>query len=280
MLRYGQSATASRMINYASRNVDSVLVGHFMGAAILGLYQKAYQWAMMPFWQIFIPMTPVAVASLSRLQNDADRYRVYARTSLLALFAMTLPGTTVLMIEADAVVRILMGPGWEESVPLLRVLCIGGYFSTLTVVPQWVFLAEGRTTEQFRWAIASAPVTILGVTIGLKWRAMGVACGFSIATGLLAVPAIWYCLRRSPITIGDFIESFWRPAASSILAGVSLWLMKSFMALDWPVVADLILHSTIYCLMYLICWLALPGGWSNGREFLRHFHEFRRTALE
>lgn len=276
MLRYGQAATASRVVTYVSRNVDGVLVGYFLGAGWLGLYQKAYQWAMMPFWQVFIPMTPVAVASLSKLQAEPQRYRVYVRATLMGLFALTLPGTALLMVEADAAIRILLGIGWEGAVPLLRVLCVGAFFSTLTVTSSWIFLSEGRTTEQLRWALMSAPVTIVGVSVGMYWGAMGVASGFAIAITLLAAPTVWYSLRRSSVTIGDVIDSFWRPAVSSILAAIALAMLKSVLILNWPVLIELVIHSAIYGVLYIICWLILPGGWSNGREFLRHFRELRR----
>jgi len=72
-----------------------------LGPTILGLYQKAYQWAMMPFWQIYLPMMPVAVASFSRIQDDPARYRLYARITLLGLFSITLPAMAALMVESD-----------------------------------------------------------------------------------------------------------------------------------------------------------------------------------
>lgn len=276
MIRYGQSATASRVITYLSRNVDSVLVGRFMGAEVLGLYQKAYQWAMTPFWQIFIPMTPVAVSSLSKLQGDPDRYRVFARNTICGLFALTLPGTALLMIEADAVIRILMGNQWLDAIPIFRVLGAGAYFSVFTVAPMWLYLSEGRTGDQLQWSIISAPVTLTGVIVGLKWNAIGVASGFTIAIMLLMLPGTWFCLRKSAMRGVDYLAAIWRPTAASLGAGVVLWIMRSTFEPGWHFITQLIVHSLIYSLLYAIFWLTLPGGWATWKAFLRHFQEIRR----
>lgn len=275
MLRYGQSATASRIITYASRNIDAVLIGHFLGANILGLYQKAYQWSMTPFWQILIPITPVAVSSLSRLQDDPGRYRLYARTILLGMFGLALPGTALLMVEADAVIRLLMGEQWLEAIPMLRVLSIGAYFSVFSAVMLWLYLSEGRTGDQLRWSLISSPVTVLAVCIGLKWNAIGVAWGFTIASVLLAYPAVWYCLRRSTLSGWDYLHAVWRPVVASILAGVGLLAIRRALQLEWHVVPEIALFSSLYSVLYAALWLALPGGWASLQEFLRQLRELR-----
>jgi PST family polysaccharide transporter len=271
MLRYGRNESAARILTYAGRNTDGVLVGYFWGPSILGLYQKAYQWSITPFYQIFGPLMPVAVSSFSRLQDDPGRYRLYVRTAMLGLFSATLPATALLIIAAEPVVLLLLGRQWVDAIPLFRVLAVGAYFTTFSLVTRWLYLAEGRTGEQLRWAIVSAPLTILGVVAGLRWGAIGVAKGFAIATSLLAIPGLLYCLRRSPIKRRDFVSAAWRPAIASILAAgvtlaVRLYLVPDLARPSLQFAVD----AAAYTAAYVAFWVGMPRGRAEAGNVLRH----------
>lgn len=273
MVRYGKNVTGSRIITHVGRNLDSVLVGHFAGPATLGLYQKAYHWSMLPFWQIYIPMLQVAVSSLSRLQDDHDRYRLYVRTMLAGLFALTLPATALLFVEAEAFIVLLLGQQWIEAIPIFRVLCIGGYFLSFTLVSKWLYLSEGRTAEQLRWALISAPTTVLAVAVGMRWGAMGVATGFTTASVLLVAPGVWHVLRRSPLRATDFIRAVWRPALASIAAAALQWLIRPSLPHLFVQVA---VSAGLYGILYFMFWMVLPGGRAEAARFINYLRHIRR----
>jgi PST family polysaccharide transporter len=270
MLHYGKDLSAARLIAYAGRNLDAVMVGYFAGARALGLYRKAYHWATLPFWQVYGPLLPVAVASFSRLQDDAGRYRYYARTTMLGLFSLTLPATALLLLTAEPVVLLLLGRQWVDAIPIFRVLCAGAYFSAFSLVTRWLYLSEGRTREQLRWSIIAAPVTVIGVALGARWGAIGVAAGFSAATALLAPPSIWYCLRRSPFTGGDFLAGAWRPTAASLVALGGAMLVRTWVDPMPRLIAQLALDVSAYTTLCVACWLSLPHGVAEARRVINH----------
>lgn len=271
MLRYGRNESAGRILTYAGRNTDSVLVGYFSGPAILGLYQKAYQWSITPFYQIFGPLMPVAVSSFSRLQDDPGRYRLYVRTAMLGLFSATLPATALLIIAAEPVVLLLLGRQWVDAIPLFRILSAGAYFTTFALVSRWLYLAEGRTGEQLAWAMISAPLTILGVVAGLPWGAIGVATGFAVITSMLAIPGLLFCLRRSPIEWRDFVSAAWRPSIASIVAAVVTLGVHHYLVPDR---ARPVMHFSVqvatYLISYVALWVALPRGRAEAGGVLKH----------
>ena len=271
MLTYGKNLSVARVVNYLGRNVDSVTIGYFRGAGVLGLYQKAYQWSLTPFWQMYLPLMPVAVSSFSRLQDDVPRYRYYARTTLLALFSVTLPATMLLLLDAHHVVLLLLGRKWMDAIPFFRILAVGAYFSGFASAMNWLYLAEGRTAQQLRWAMVSTPIMIVSVLIGVRMGgARGVAIAFSGATVLLSFPAIWYCLRGSPLGAGDFLGSVWRPAIASLAAGGALYFIRGLLPHTSRPIIHLSIDATIYAAVYLIFWLALPGGLEQSARVRRH----------
>jgi len=109
-------------------------------------------------------------------------------------------------------------------------------------------------------AICSAPLTIIAVRIGVHWGAVGVSAGFAIASALLVPVGVWYCLKGSPLSAGDFWGAVWRAAASSIIAAVAVWILRSFLPFFPQAFVRLFIDSAIYSVLYITLWLLLPGG--------------------
>ena len=59
-------------VNYFSRNLDSILIGKFMGDTALGLYDRAYKLMLYPVQNLTHVITPVLHPILSEYQNDKD----------------------------------------------------------------------------------------------------------------------------------------------------------------------------------------------------------------
>ena len=175
MLTYGKYLTCSRAVNYLGKNLDVVLLGKFAGAASAGLYQKAEQWATLTFWQVYSPLSDVLVASFSRLQHDAPRYRAYFCKASMGLYFITAPAMTFAFVEAREIILLLLGPNWVAAVPIFRVMTVGAFAGSAIHVAKWVYLAEGSTKRQLTWSLISTPVLIAGVVSGLWWGASGVA---------------------------------------------------------------------------------------------------------
>jgi PST family polysaccharide transporter len=276
MFRYGRNLSAARLLSYFGRNADTVFVGYFAGPSILGLYQKANQWAQMPFSQIYGPLLPVAVASFSRLQDDPQRYRSYVRTTLLGCFALTLPATLLLLLDARAIVLVLLGSQWDGAIPFFRILTVGAYFGSFALVTKWLYLAEGRTGDQLRWSSIATSLTVAAIAVGASvGGAMGVARAFAIATILLTLPGIWYCLRRSPLRWSDFFSAVWRPTIASLLAAGAFIALRSVIP-DLPrFIYVVLLDAAIFSTLYVLSWLVLPGGRAESARVLAHLRLLR-----
>ena len=75
MLRFGGNVTVSNIALYLNSVIDNALVGRYLGTVPLGLYDRAWKLAVMPLSQLMAPVNRVAVPTLARLVDDADRYR-------------------------------------------------------------------------------------------------------------------------------------------------------------------------------------------------------------
>jgi PST family polysaccharide transporter len=194
------------------------------------------------------------------LQDDIERYRSYVRTTLLGLFGLALPATLLLLLDAKWVILVLFGPQWDRAVPFFQILTIGAYVGSYGMVTRWLFLAEGRTGEQLRLSLMVTSLTVTADAIGAFYSPMGVAVGFTIATVVLSFPSVWYCLRKSPLRWRDYLGAVWRPTVASLLAAGAFLIVREFRPWMARPVFQVLVDSVIYGALYVLWWLALPGG--------------------
>ncbi|MEM8614140.1 MAG: lipopolysaccharide biosynthesis protein [Cyanobacteria bacterium P01_H01_bin.105] len=264
-LSYGLHLTGFRCISRVGMKMDRILLGYVGGASSLGFYTMAYKWAYFPFWQIYYPLFDVAVSSLSRSLSEPDRYRLYCRRGLLLVFAICMPALAYLFLSAGDVTLLLLGARWLDIIPIFRVLIVAVFVGGLYRVTKWIYVSAGETQRQFRWSLIHTPVMIVAIAVGVQWGAYGVAVGYTVGMGLLSYPSVLYCVRQSPITLGDVMGAVWRPAIASILAACLLYLAQLLTPSINLLLIRLLVAGLIYAVFYSGIWMLLPGGYTQSK---------------
>lgn len=275
MFSYGAHLTGFRFLTRIGMQLDRILVGYVGGAGALGFYHVAYRWAYFPFEQVYYPLFDVAVSSFSRAYEDPDRYRAYCRRALMALFAVCLPALAFLFVEARDVLLVLLGNQWLEAVPLFRLLVVAVFVGSMYRVTKWLYVSAGQTQRQLRWGLIHTPTMIVAVVIGAQWGAYGVALGYTVALCLLTCPSVVFCLKLSPLRLGDFFSAVWRSAFASLTAAVLLFAGRVTFLNAENAVLEIFVRSIIYGLFYLLLWIILPGGKQATREVFENLQVLR-----
>jgi O-antigen/teichoic acid export membrane protein len=183
-LTFGARTVGVQLVTYIGSNVDSIVLGRMWGANVLGIYNRAYQVFTMPINQLAAPMTNVAlpvlsrVANAARLQSFLERAQIIISYSLFFLFA-------VLAAVAPPLFAALFGEGWEGVGSVVRILCLGGIFQSLSFVYYWIFLNANKVGLHLRLVAISRSVMVCLVVVGAHWGATGVA--FATALGLCGI---------------------------------------------------------------------------------------------
>ncbi|WP_412069233.1 lipopolysaccharide biosynthesis protein [Rubrivirga sp. IMCC43871] len=252
------------VLEHVGRRLDRILIGYVGGASVLGLYQNAYRWSLFPLQQVFAPLSGVAVSGLSRVQGEAAVFRGYVQRSMLPVLALVLPTLAFVVVAADPIVRVLLGSQWLAATPLLRWLAAAAFLRCFSKVAQWLFLAEGRTRQQFRWGLVSTPVMVVAVVIGVQWGVYGVAVGFFVGTAVLAVPELAVALHGSVVQARDLVSAAWRPVLGAVLAGLAEWAAAG----RYPggAILELCAGAAVFTSVYVAVWLGLPGGRASIRQ--------------
>ena len=280
LLSFGGFITGSRILNNLTKTVDKLLIGKFASAEQLGFYSKAYNGVLLPFDRVNWALSRVAVPTLSRLQDNPDRFRGFYRKAVLLIATSTFPAIAGLFMEAKAAVLIILGNQWLFAVPLIQILAPVAATAMLGMTTRWVLVALGRTRRLLRWRIFESTVKIVGIGAGVRWGATGVAYALLLVNLALLVPGLWFCFLETRIRLGDVLAAVWKPCVATLIAAAAIGVIRMAGLFGINVVTDFVAETSLFIIVYLATWLALPGGRVTLLELLGLARELRRRPKE
>ncbi|MCC6590951.1 MAG: MOP flippase family protein [Bryobacterales bacterium] len=258
---YSLNLLGFTIVNYFSRNVDSLVVGRFLGKAALGYYQMAYSVMMYPIQNVTQVLGRVLLPTFSRIQDDNVRFaKAYQRVTT-AIALITFPMMLGVMAVAEPFVLTLVGEQWRPIAPLLLILCPIGAVQSVQSSVGAIYTAKARTDWMFKWALGAVAVTIPGFLLGVPWGIYGVAIGYAIVTAILIYPGFGIPFKLIGLRFSDFAAGFRTILLCAVLMGGGVWLAEMGMR-RWGIQRPLVLLTvgvTLGILLYVaLLWLIRP----------------------
>jgi PST family polysaccharide transporter len=226
MIRFGAHLTGGSFFNYFAGNADNILIGKFIGAEALGLYARAYNMLTRLVSQIREPVNKVAIPVLCSLKDQPERYVKYYQRLIDVIASLSIPLMLYCAVEADFLVRILLGQRWLDVIPVFRMLAIGGLIHPVASTRGLVPLTHGFGSRFFYLEVFYAILVVASYIIGLSFGILGVAAGYTVSRYVILIPSLFYCFHKTPVTVSLFLRTVGVPTAFGLLAAGSIMLLK------------------------------------------------------
>jgi PST family polysaccharide transporter len=256
MVRFAASVYSQFGVRYSTQNVDNLLVGWRFSAAALGFYKKAYDLFALSASQLTAPLNSVALATLSRLNQDPVRFKRYLANLLgvIAVVGMAVSGDLTL-IGTD-VVRLVLGPQWSESGRIFELFAAGIGAMLLCFPVSWIHLSLGKPGRLFRWSVVELTATVFLFVVLLPWGPPGIAAAWSISYWVLLIPGFSYAGRPIRFGVSFVLDAVWKYAAASLVAGLVTGVTRGLVFPSAPASAAAALErimtiSATYLTLYL-----------------------------
>ena len=267
MLGFAANVNGGYMANYFTRNFDNLLVGWKFNAVALGFYKKAYDLFALTAGQLTVPLHNVALAALSRMQDDHPRFRRYLANALgIIAFVGMAVGADLTLVGRD-LIRLVLGPQWSESGRLFEMLAPGVGMMLLYSTVCWIPFAIGKPGRWFRWTLVESPTTGLAFIVGLRWGPAGIAVAWSVTYWILLIPAFWYAGRPIGFGVSSFVGTIWKYVIAALSAGLACSAIITGM-LNWTVASSamealqfLVVKSILFVILYLGAVILLYRGY-------------------
>jgi O-antigen/teichoic acid export membrane protein len=225
MLIFGRNMLGKNFLNFFAESIDKILIGRFNGPNPLGHYSRAYHLFLAPAQQLTVPLTSVAVATLSRMQDDPEKYRRYFLNAFTMLAFVGFPISAVLTLTGKSIIFLLLGPQWEEAGNIFCVFGVGIGIHILYATHTWLFMSIDRTGKLLRWSVFASLIITISFFIGLPFGPIGMAAAYTISIHILIGPAMWYAGKPIGLKLSSLISATWKYYASALFAGLICWFV-------------------------------------------------------
>ena len=162
---------------------------------------------------------------------------------------MAFPAFLGLFVVAPEVTRLVFGNQWAPSVPVMRVLALGGVGYSVLFVNGIVMKSLGKPSLRLAIMGLTAATLLIAFSIAVHWGIVAVAAAFVIVTYLLA-PA-WLLGTRKLIGLegGRYLKQIGPPLLASVVMMVGVFGLKLLIgdiALVWRVLLLVTVGMVIY----------------------------------
>lgn len=229
-------------VDYATPAALTYLVNAFFGTAVLGQMNIAMRMVDPLRSAIDSVGHNIAFSMLSRMQGDPQRLAEASARVVSNVAAVAVPAFLGLAVCAGLLLPLMVGPGWDQAVPIAWGFCI-----TAAVAVPFRYLYSGYS------ALGRPEWGLMGSTLGLaamvawlvavqRWQIAGTV-GLSmlaneIATAVLAVAILLRLAGRAALPELGRVARIWGAGLAMVLL---LWggVMTPLAALPQPVVLGL-----------------------------------------
>jgi len=188
MFHFGKWIAGSSMLTFASAQGDRLILGHYMGAATLGVYSIAVFLSGSLGEAITRITHGVFFPAYSRVRSEGNQrlQEVFYRTRL-AVDGLVVPALGGLTALGPFVVHLLYDKRYVDAGWMLRVLAIRVAIACLASPAQFCLFALGQSRYGFFLNLARVVALVAGVPLGFHLAGIN---GLIWAVTLSEVPAL------------------------------------------------------------------------------------------
>jgi lipopolysaccharide exporter len=237
---------------------DSLLLGRLMNTASVGFYAVGAEVAALPTTELIEPLGRAAFSGFAAgRQEKADIGETFLRLIGSAAL-LTLPAGVGLSLVAAPLVAMAFGDGWEQAVPVLRILSLSftvmvfGHLS-LHLLSAHALLGRLVGITLVGAVVRVAMLALLIPAFGLT----GAAAGAAVGVVLEQVLTVGTALRRFRVDARALLRCIWRPA----LAAGAMAAAVAALGLGWTDDPDPLRLAQAMTCGALVYGVVLFGSW-------------------
>lgn len=207
---FGKYLFVIGLMTYLTTTADNVVVGKYLGAAALGAYVLAYNFANLPVGLVGGTLNSVSLPAYAELHARSPERLGEAFQRVFTVGAALLVFVNVpLLILADEIVLVLFGAKWAAAAPVLRVLALVGFFrGHLQIVSPLIVSVRGPAPETVAKVVEAVIFLSILFPLTLRYGTVGAAWAGVVVYFITIVIRFWMVSALAPKVFGECLRVF------------------------------------------------------------------------
>lgn len=169
LFSYGSRILMSGLIDSIYNNLYNFVISKVYSRHHFGLYNRAEQFSSIFAINFSIVIQRVSLPLLTECKSDAERftkvYQALLRYSTLFASLILLSFCAI----ADHLIPIVIGSHWNESVPILRILCFAAIFQPMIMINQNILQVFGVSQLFFNIELGKKILAVIIVAVAITF---------------------------------------------------------------------------------------------------------------
>ncbi len=259
-LEFGLFQMGSRTVGYLSSNLDKLIIGRFLGTTVLGFYELAMTLISRPITIINPIFNTVSFPLFSKMQDDLPRLNDWYIKKIALISLATAPIYCGLYAIREDLVAVIFGPDKEATAVIVGIICILGYFRSISNPLGTYVLALGKPNYSFYLNLYQLMIHAIILLIGARFFSLELMLWVYVLSAILmTVPAEYYLRHElSRMSIKAHLYTIIKHLCIGVLMSAVLWVIQQTSAYNTlDIIARLMVciisGACIYFLVNLLC---------------------------
>lgn len=281
--------TLAQGVETLNQRFDQLLVGHFFGTKLLGLYTVGEKLSQLPTREGTAPLMKTMFPAFSMIKGDAPRLkRAYRRAQRLLVLAALPIGVGFALVSAQVVI-VAMGEEWRSAIPLIQGLSVVFALQSLGSMVRPLAMSQGHTRVLFLRDSAMFFFRVAVILIGIFSGGFVGLIVARLVIGLVMTLVNMHLVRKlSGLTLREQFGGNLNSLASAALMSVATLAFQHAVGPQDGVLHQLALIAgslalmlTVYAISNFVLWRLSGSPEGPEREFASLLKKLtsRLTAL-
>lgn len=254
---FGSFASGASVVGEIGKAGPELIIGKILNMAAVGLFGRAMGLIEIFNRAVMQAVWSVALPYFSSRNRDGGDMTVGYLQSASFITAIAWPFFIFLGLNAQSVVRLLYGPQWDASVPLVELLCLWGALGAAYTLAGQMLVAVGEVKRYFHLQLAAQASKIILILLAAPMGLTAICLALTVA--MIANNLITHFMLKSVVQIS--MGAFFTNLLKSL--GVTLFVAT-------PVAVLPLLIGSEGWLPFVVQMAAAVAGWLAGVFLLKH----------
>lgn len=258
ILGFSGRLTVFNIVNYFSRNADSMIISRKFDASVLGSYSIAYRIMLFPLQSLSFIASRSLYPILSRNQDDISLIRKIYLKTIFTISTITIPLMVGVAYLREPFIHVALGPQWETTASLLLWLAPTGIIQSILSCSGSILMATNNAKTLMFLGFYGAFVQISAFALGAFFTIEIFAFLYFISNVLNAIVVLYFTFKCIELKIQDFLLILLIQTLSCMLMlAVNHFVSKTTLLSSFSEIYYLLFQCGIGVISYFIFYILL-----------------------
>ena len=202
---------------YFSSHLDKIIIGRYLGAVPLGLYDKAMSVSFIPLSTFTMNINSVMFSSFSRCSEDLILLKNQFKKSLGIISVFHFPIYSGLIIIAPYFVNVLLGEKWSPMIDPFQIILVGCIVKSFGGLISGFNIATGNYKKNSQFLMLSTFIFLICALLLKEYGLVGVSFAFLLFCLIEISLIMTIVIKKLKIKVLDFLFTLIPAAFGTII---------------------------------------------------------------